>query len=306
MLRFTLAILVGMFAWLHSASAQPYDYHVYVDADLQPTTGCNVSGGGQTFLGADYRVTATVTGNPPQVTTSALSACTGGAFQAPQPLPAGYPVGRNIGVMLAGSARADVVELAIPRGQLLGTNGLIRLGFGAQSASGSVDVMFTNTGLPNGTPMVIGEPFAIPTVGIAGLGLLALLMVLIGARLLKKHRAVASVLLVSAVLPIGVVAWAANFAADGQVSDWGSLPPIGTDPLNDPVPPLAATDIAAGFGAVENGVFFFRVDVVDLENRPPVAAPDSYSTLEDSALVVAAPGLLGNDSDPDPPAARWC
>jgi hypothetical protein len=35
-------------------------------------------------------------------------------------------------------------------------------------------------------------------------------------------------------------------------------------------------------------------------NRPPVAAPDSYSTNEDTPLVVPAPGVLGNDSDPDP------
>ncbi len=34
-------------------------------------------------------------------------------------------------------------------------------------------------------------------------------------------------------------------------------------------------------------------------NDPPVAGPDSYSTGEDSELVVTNPGLLGNDSDPD-------
>jgi VCBS repeat-containing protein len=34
-------------------------------------------------------------------------------------------------------------------------------------------------------------------------------------------------------------------------------------------------------------------------NRAPVATNDAYSTTEDTALTVAAPGLLGNDSDPD-------
>jgi VCBS repeat-containing protein len=34
-------------------------------------------------------------------------------------------------------------------------------------------------------------------------------------------------------------------------------------------------------------------------NTPPVAANDSYSTNEDTALSVPAPGVLGNDSDPD-------
>jgi hypothetical protein len=34
-------------------------------------------------------------------------------------------------------------------------------------------------------------------------------------------------------------------------------------------------------------------------NDPPAAAADAYTTAEDTALTVAAPGVLGNDSDPD-------
>src|SRR5262249_41723268 len=34
-------------------------------------------------------------------------------------------------------------------------------------------------------------------------------------------------------------------------------------------------------------------------NHPPVAVNDSYSTNEDTALTVAAPGVLANDSDAD-------
>jgi VCBS repeat-containing protein len=34
-------------------------------------------------------------------------------------------------------------------------------------------------------------------------------------------------------------------------------------------------------------------------NQAPVAVDDAYSTAEDTALTVAAPGVLGNDSDPD-------
>jgi VCBS repeat-containing protein len=34
-------------------------------------------------------------------------------------------------------------------------------------------------------------------------------------------------------------------------------------------------------------------------NRAPVAAADTYSTAEDTTLTVTAPGVLGNDSDPD-------
>jgi VCBS repeat-containing protein len=38
---------------------------------------------------------------------------------------------------------------------------------------------------------------------------------------------------------------------------------------------------------------------VTATNEAPTAADDAYSTTEDTALTVAAPGLLGNDSDPD-------
>src|SRR5205814_1171322 len=34
-------------------------------------------------------------------------------------------------------------------------------------------------------------------------------------------------------------------------------------------------------------------------NQAPTAVADAYSTAEDTALTVAAPGVLGNDSDPD-------
>jgi uncharacterized repeat protein (TIGR01451 family) len=42
-------------------------------------------------------------------------------------------------------------------------------------------------------------------------------------------------------------------------------------------------------------------------NDPPVANADSYTTDEDTTLVVAAPGVLGNDTDVDSPSltAHW-
>ncbi len=74
---------------------------------------------------------------------------------------------------------------------------------------------------------------------------------------------------------------------------------MGVDVIGDPVPNLSATDIVAGFAADEDRILHFRVDVVDAENRPPIAAGDAYATQEDSPLNIAAPGVLGNDSDPD-------
>ena len=41
------------------------------------------------------------------------------------------------------------------------------------------------------------------------------------------------------------------------------------------------------------------IQVVRVVDRPPVAASDAYTVNEDTPLSVAAPGVLGNDSDPD-------
>src|SRR5690606_13702562 len=39
--------------------------------------------------------------------------------------------------------------------------------------------------------------------------------------------------------------------------------------------------------------------VLTVVNVLPVAQPDSYTTSEDTTLTVQAPGVLGNDSDPE-------
>ncbi len=55
--------------------------------------------------------------------------------------------------------------------------------------------------------------------------------------------------------------------------------------------------------AVANTTFFNDNVAVLLNNtttnQAPTAAGDAYTTAEDTALTVAAPGVLGNDSDPD-------
>ena len=38
---------------------------------------------------------------------------------------------------------------------------------------------------------------------------------------------------------------------------------------------------------------------LQISNRPPLVADDSYTTTADLELVIAAPGVLANDSDPD-------
>ena len=56
-------------------------------------------------------------------------------------------------------------------------------------------------------------------------------------------------------------------------------------------------------GKPDFAVASFNSDTVavrlNITNQAPTAAADAYSTAEDTALTVAAPGVLGNDSDPD-------
>ncbi|MFO1495720.1 MAG: Ig-like domain-containing protein [Lysobacterales bacterium] len=291
--------VLALLLFAAGAQAQSYTYHVYLDADLRDTTGCTVSGGGQTFAGADFRLTVTVTGTPPVVSARTLAACSGGSFSAPATLSAGYPVGLNNGLPLGAGAFADVIEMAVGRSLLPGVQPQVRVGFAAESASGSIDILYTSNGQVGGPPMTVGTPQLIPTLGFVGALLLALVLVGVALRTLKRNRALAQMLLLGAFFSAGLAAWAANFIADGQVGDWSNSSPIGNDPTGDPVPNLAATDIVAAFGADEASTLFFRLDVVDVENRPPVAVNDAYTTLEDTALTVPAPGVLANDSDPE-------
>src|SRR5947208_5477584 len=54
--------------------------------------------------------------------------------------------------------------------------------------------------------------------------------------------------------------------------------------------------MADGHGGGDLATVYVTITAV---NDAPVAANDSYSTNEDTALTIAAPGLLANDSDVD-------
>jgi VCBS repeat-containing protein len=54
----------------------------------------------------------------------------------------------------------------------------------------------------------------------------------------------------------------------------------------------------AGDGTLESNLATVRI-IVTADPDAPVATEDAYSTAEDTTLTVSAPGVLGNDSDPD-------
>src|SRR5437762_3274075 len=54
----------------------------------------------------------------------------------------------------------------------------------------------------------------------------------------------------------------------------------------------------ANDGSLDSNVATVAITVTAV-NDPPVATNDSFTTNEDTALTIAAPGVLGNDSDSD-------
>ena len=59
----------------------------------------------------------------------------------------------------------------------------------------------------------------------------------------------------------------------------------------------------ANDGAMDSAIATVRITVVPVDDAP-VAIDDAYSVNEDSTLRITAPGVLGNDSDPDGDALR--
>jgi VCBS repeat-containing protein len=74
-----------------------------------------------------------------------------------------------------------------------------------------------------------------------------------------------------------------------------------TDPTAGSGSPAVAVGDWNGDGKPDFAVASYNSDtvVVRLNNRAPIAAADAYTTGEDTALTVNAPGVLANDSDPD-------
>ncbi|PYT00800.1 MAG: hypothetical protein DMF63_05700 [Acidobacteria bacterium] len=103
----------------------------------------------------------------------------------------------------------------------------------------------------------------------------------------------------------------------GNVEFFNGASSLGTSPLNGSGQASISTSaltagnhnitahyqgatVGAGGGGYAGSTSPVLVQVVQVAPTPPTANPDSYSTNEDTPLNVAAPGVLGNDTDPDP------
>ncbi|SFN50622.1 Ig-like domain-containing protein [Dokdonella immobilis] len=285
----SLARLVALLClWIlpAAAAAQTYTYSIYVDSDARPDTGCNED----PVAGAEVRLDVTASGGlAPQVVQVGRARCSSGAFGSAANIGGGYPVGADNGV-----AGSDVIELADDLAQL-GSPGSPSLVFSivATSATGQ-DSLLTTTGVPGAPPITLGLPaVAIPLLGVPALILMALLLMLVGARVARR-RALWRVLALISLLSGG--AMAANFIVDGQVGDWNGVAALATDPAGDASSGESAIDLRAFFAAIENDRVYMRIDVTNLQNNAPTAVAGTATTLEDQAVTIT---LTGTDNEND-------
>ncbi len=279
----TAALLAACFAL--PAAAQTHS--ALIDADRDAATGCSVASPAGTVDGIEWRVSAFVAGLPPQVSSVELSRCEGGGFVAVADTPGGYPVGLDIG-----PGGSDVVEFAQLLGQMSGLQDPVTLHFLSETAGGADLVAGLALGIPGaGEPPAVPTPRVIPTLHWLGLSLVVFAVLLMA----RRHRALRGVAAVFLLLGAGLV-WAANFLADGQIGDWSTESPLATDATDDSSSGEAGIEIVSVWAATEGGRAFFRIDVANAENEPPVATPLAANALEDQAVVLS---LSGSDTEGD-------
>jgi hypothetical protein len=245
-------------AWADDAT--DYTYTVLFDTDNNPATGCNVpvddETASTTFLGAERLVAVTVTrtGADGLVTGITVQSCVDGTFGAAQEVSAGgWPVGKGNGV-----DGGDVIEGFVPA-TALGAGGLARVAFTASRATPGSDMMLSTA---DGAPILFALPVYVPTLSTAGLALCVLLLGGGALWALRRRRRAHQAALVAVALMAGVAtATPLTIVMDGQVGDWGALPPVATDPTYDSSNADPAEDLVAGFLTTDGTRVYFRVDV---------------------------------------------
>jgi hypothetical protein len=293
------------------AAARVQTFEVLIDTDASAVTGCTRTVAPGTFTGVERILlttvdTATATA---QVTNVQEQSCasppsTFGPL-APVVLPPGVTLPWSVGIDNGvGGAGVHVIETLIPIADLGSPPpSTLRLAVVACDSDGGVctDVLTTTQPAPappqdilfalGGIPVV-----AVPTLGAAGMLLLALLLGASAFVLLRRRRKPA---LVAALVALSAGAlWAATATMDGATSDWAPTDQVATDASGDPTP-----DLRALFAQNDTQRVYFRVDSTLRFDTPPTAVDDDATVAEDAPATTL--DVLANDTDPDtPPGPR--
>ena len=262
--------LVGVARLARADGAADYTYQVLFDTDNNALTGCSVpvddaTVGSTTFDGVERLVSVTVlrSGTGGTITGITVQDCVSGTtFGPPQPVsPGGWPVGQGDGV-----GGGDVIEGFVPAAAL-GNGGLARVAFTASRATPGSDVMLSTTGELGGAPILFGLPghAPAPLLSTAGLALSVLLLGGVAWWALRR-RSIPPAFLLALAITAGAAAtvYALTMSMDGQVGDWGALPPVATDPTHDSTNNDPAEDLVAGFLTADKTNVYFRMDVVTI------------------------------------------
>jgi hypothetical protein len=263
-------------AWAGGATS--YTYQVLFDTDNNAATGCNVPVANKTvsttFLGAERLVTVTVmrTGTGGIVTGITAQRCVNGTFAAAQTVSSGgWPVGKGDGV-----GGGDVIEGFVPV-TVLGGGGLGRVAFTASANPGpGSDVMLSTA---DGAPILFALPVPVPALSTPGLALSVLLLGGAALWALRRRRRALHAALVAVALTAGI-ATATTIVMDGQVGDWGALPPVATHPAYDSSNDDPAEDLLAGFLTTDSSNVYFRVDVLNICSSCSFAFSRTVNTIQ--------------------------
>ena len=279
-IRRFVAFVVFACVFATPAFAQNYTYSVYVDSDLNVATGCSVTLSSGNINGVESVVTATIAiGAPPSVVSVTRSNCTGGSFGAPvtEGTAAVSPGAGTDG--LTAVELSDAVSALTPPGAQAA-----RVYVVARSATGD-DVLTT------GGPIIVQLAQAqgvlsTPMFGIPAAILLILFVLALGSRAVRRR--------IMKPLLLGLVLFSGMSGA--MIFQWNGIPPIAIDAGNHTSNGDHDLDLRYLYVAVDNGIIYFRCDILGGLTTPPIAVADSYNVIWNTTLNVPAPGVLANDT----------
>ncbi len=267
-------IIAVLLLFSFNAISQTRMYEVYFDLDNRTATGCQINHTGLPDInGIEHRLSIETQNQPPFITATTQSACNGANFDPATPATLAA-LGTN-----TGDFGEDVFEVQISETELgINASTRVRLHF-AVSSAGAEDIVSTQA---SGAPIILGFTFAVPTLGIFSLLLLAVTMLIISRFKLNKSLSVLIVL-----IAISPIVYAMTIMIDGQTGDWANYSAVATDPTGDTSQAGNYADLTQVYALAADETIYLRMDVVDVENQAPtITTSAAVNVVENQTAVI--------------------
>ncbi len=274
MFKSFISLLVILFSIV--TYAQDRSYNIYFDKDNNESTGCPIPQPDflTTFPGIEGYIQVITTGSPPVIATADYVSCNSGVFDAGVPV-----VNAAIGFNTSDLGH-DLVEAEILTSDLgIQSSTQSKLYISAETVQ-STDIVTAST---NGSGLLVGVAFAIPTLSVFALILLSVLFLFVAKKVFNNK-----VLLASCVVIYSSVVWAmVVFVIDGQTDDWVGINAVASDPVGDNTGIGQFADITQVFVHIDQQKFTARIDVLDMENvDPTITTANNVSVAENQTAVI--------------------